>query len=145
MRKSIVLQRCSFAMIMLGALGWSGVALADPCEGQLPSRAGAEFSGVVRYVGDGDGLCIGAAGSAASTWIEVRLADLNAPELKEREWPAAKALLERISLGRGVQCVATRGRNARVRSYDRVIAICRIGGRSLGDLLRDAGGAEGGN
>jgi hypothetical protein len=41
--------------------------------------------------------------------------------------------------------VATRGRNGRVRSYDRVIAVCRIEGRSIGALLREAGGVEGGN
>ena len=35
-------------------------ALADPCEAPLPRRAGETFSGAVRYVGDGDSLCIGA-------------------------------------------------------------------------------------
>lgn len=145
MTKAPVLRHAYFALISHGALAWPGVALADPCEGPLPSRAGAEFSGVVRYVGDGDGLCVGAGGSSASNWIEVRLADFNAPELGAREGPAAKALLERLALGRNVQCVATRGRNGRVRSYDRVIAVCRIGGRRIGDLLREAGGVEGGN
>lgn len=120
-------------------------AFADPCEGPLPRRAGAEFSGVVRYVGDGDSLCVGAAGAPASTWIEVRLADFNAPEIRDRGGAAAKTLLERLAFGQSVACVATRGRNGRVRSYDRVIAACRIGGRSIGALLREAGGVEGGN
>ena len=30
-------------------------------------------------------------------------------------------------------------------SYDRVVATCRIGGRSIGDLLKAAGNVEGGN
>ena len=30
-------------------------------------------------------------------------------------------------------------------SYDRVVARCEIGGRSVGDLMRAAGVAEGGN
>lgn len=126
-------------------LGAQGLAFADPCEGASPGRIGAAFSGVVRYVGDGDSLCVGTANSGADTWIEVRLADFNAPELSSNQGPAAKAMLERLVLGREAQCVATRGRNGRVRSYDRVIAICRVGGRRVGDLLRAAGGLEGGN
>jgi hypothetical protein len=43
-------------------------ARADPCEGRLPSRAGERFSGTVRYVGDGDGLCVGRSGDPDS-WI----------------------------------------------------------------------------
>lgn len=34
-------------------------AHADPCEGSLPSRPGQQFSGLVRYVGDGYGFCVG--------------------------------------------------------------------------------------
>lgn len=118
-------------------------ALADPCEGDLPSRAGASFSGTVRYVGDGDSLCVGQSDDA-STWIEVRLADFNAPELHSPEGPSAKAALERIALGRPARCVAQRGRNGRVISYDRVIATCSIAGHGLGALLREAGVQEGG-
>lgn len=39
---------------------------------------------------------------------------------------------------------AVDGRNARVIVYDRVIASCGLNGRSFGDLLRAAGGREGG-
>lgn len=120
------------------------LAFADPCEGPLPSTAGAEFSGVVRYVGDGDSLCIGASRDPA-TWIEVRLADFNAPELHSEGGQAARAALERLAMGQQARCVATRGRNRRVRSYDRVIATCRIGGRGIGEALRAAGVREGGN
>ena len=47
------------------------VAWADPCEGPLPRRAGETFSGQVRYIGDGDSLCVGNS-SDPTTWIEVR-------------------------------------------------------------------------
>jgi endonuclease YncB( thermonuclease family) len=120
------------------------VAWADPCEGPLPRRAGETFSGPVRYIGDGDSLCVGSS-SDPSTWIEVRLADFNAPELHAQGGEAAKHALERLAMGQNAQCVATRGRNGRVVSYDRVIATCRIGGRRIGDALRSAGAREGGN
>lgn len=42
-------------------------------------------------------------------------------------------------MGRNAECIANR------QSYDRVVATCRIGGRSIGDLLRAAGSIEGGN
>lgn len=130
-------------LFALAALAWPAFAFADPCEGDLPQRAGVQFSGTVRYVGDGDGLCVGAS-SDPRTWVEVRLADFNAPELNTPLGAAAKAVLERIALGRAAQCVAGGGRTRRVVSYDRVIATCRIGGRRIGDLMREAGIEEGG-
>jgi len=69
-----------FIIVLLLFLCSPALAFADPCEGPLPRTAGAEFSGVVRYVGDGDSLCVGNSSDPA-TWIEVRLADFNAPEL----------------------------------------------------------------
>lgn len=119
-------------------------ARADPCEGPLPSRAGTTFSGTVRYVVDGDGLCVGASADPA-TWVEVRLADFNAPELRERDGPQSREMLRRLVFGREVSCVSTRGRSGRVISYDRVIATCRLNGRRLGDLLRASRAPEGGN
>lgn len=74
-------------------------AHADPCEGRLPSRPSATFAGTVRYVGDGDGLCVGQTADP-NEWIEVRLADFNAPELNVPDGPAAKAALERLALKR---------------------------------------------
>lgn len=120
------------------------LAWADPCEGPLPSRVGESFSGQVRYVGDGDSLCVGSS-SDTNTWIEVRLADFDAPELHDDGGRAARAALERIALGQQAQCVARRGRSGRVVSYDRVIATCTIGGLRIGDSLRAAGAREGGN
>lgn len=133
-----------FIAFLLLFLSVPALAFADPCEGALPGRAGAEFSGIVRYVGDGDSLCIGNSSDPA-TWIEVRLADFNAPELHAEGGEAAKTALERLAMGQNAQCVATRGRNGRLVSYDRVIASCRIGGRRIGDALRGAGVREGGN
>jgi endonuclease YncB( thermonuclease family) len=121
-----------------------GVALADPCEGPLPQRAGQTFSGTVRYVGDGDSLCVGSS-SDPNTWIEVRLGDFNAPELHSPSGPGAKSALEHIAMGEAAQCVAGGGRHGNVTSYDRVIATCRINGRAIGDLMRAAGVQEGGN
>lgn len=111
-------------------------ALADPCEGPLPAR-NTTFSGVVRYVGDGDGLCVGPAGRP-DRWIEIRLGDFYAPELHERGGADAKRRLERLVFGQTLSCRAGR------RSYDRVIGYCTIRGRSVGALLRANGGREGG-
>jgi len=120
------------------------VAKADPCEGRLPDRAGQTFSGVVRYIGDGDSLCVGP-GNDPATWIEVRLSDFDAPEMHSPTGRAARDRLSRHVRGRVISCVAERGRNGRVIVYDRVIAACRLNGRGVGDLLRAAGGQEGGN
>jgi len=119
-------------------------ALADPC-GAIPDRgpmpthltAGKTFSGPVAYVGDGDSLCV-ATGPTTDQWVEVRIADFYAPELSAPGGREAKATLERMAKGRHAVCTAGR------RSYDRVVATCRIGGVSIGDLMRSAGVAEGG-
>lgn len=124
------------AAALLIALGFGSQAAADPCEAPLP-RSGATFSGTVRYVGDGDGLCVGSHPDPR-TWIEVRVSDFYAPELSEPGGQEAKAALRRIALGQRTACRAGRA------SYDRVIARCTIKGRSVGDLLRRAGVREGG-
>lgn len=110
----------------------------------MPDRAGASFSGLVRYIGDGDSLCAGP-NSDPSTWIEVRLSDFNAPELHSPTGRADRDRLSGLVRGRVLTCVAVRGRNGRVIVYDRVIASCRLNGRRVGDLLRAAGGREGGD
>lgn len=120
------------------------IAHADPCTAELPRRAGEAFEGTVRYVGDGDSLCVGQSGDPG-TWIEVRLGDFDAPELHSADGPRSKQFLEQIALGREASCRAQRGRSGRVIVYDRVIAVCRVGGRSIGDLLRGAGAPSGGN
>lgn len=119
-------------------------AYADPCKAPLLAQPGVRFSGTVQYVGDGDGLCVGRTADP-NEWIEVRLADFDAPELHQPGGTAAKAALERIALHREVTRTAERGRRGRVVSFDRVIARCRIGTGGIRDLLRQAGIVAGGN
>ena len=133
------------------ALACASPANADPCKaipdkGPSPSwlKAGANFQGTVRHIIDGDGLCVGI-GPDPSTWIEVRLGDFDATELATYPGRQAKAVLSRIAEGRQASCKAVRGRSGRVRVHDRVIAVCRIGGISVGDAMRSAGIVEGGN
>jgi endonuclease YncB( thermonuclease family) len=100
-------------------------------------RSGQVFAGPVVYVGDGDSLCV-AFGPSHAQWAEVRLADFYAPEINEPGGPEAKATLSRLVEGREVNC------KAQHRSYDRVVAVCWLKGRSVGDLMRSAGIQEGG-
>lgn len=120
----------------LGVILWLfTTAPADPCQAPLPERAGDTFVGTVRYVIDGDSLCVGQTQNP-HTWIEVRLADWDAVELTAPGGRAAKARLRDLVLGRSVHCTAVRGRLGRITSYDRVMASCRLAGRQIGDLLR---------
>ncbi len=121
------------ALLVLGVVP----AVADPCTAPLPKR-GETFSGVVRYVGDGDSLCVGKTANGTE-WIEVRLADFYAPELHSAGGQAAKHSLEKIAQGKPVECVADH------RSYDRIVARCTVQGFSIGDVMRRAGVREGGN
>jgi len=137
--------RTILCLAVLGAMSAATAAKADPCKaipdrGPMPAflHRGASFSGPVVYVGDGDSLCV-AVGNGPSNWVEVRLEDFYSPELHSPSGPQAKAALERIAMGRDAACVADH------QSYDRVVATCRIGGRSIGELMRAAGVAEGGN
>lgn len=125
-------------------------ALADPCraipdKGPRPTWAKAGFvvTGTARYIIDGDGLCIGSTGDPQG-WVEIRLADFYAPELKESGGAVAKAALTRLTGGRTIRCTAVKGDGGRAVSYDRLIAVCRIGKTSLADLMRRDGQYEGG-
>ena len=131
------------SLAVIGAICVAAPALADPCEGRLPSRPDECFAGQVRYVGDGDSLCIGRSPDPAE-WIEVRLADFDAPELHEPQGEQTKRFLAALVLGHEAVCSARPGRSGRVISYDRVIALCRVDGVPIGTLLRRAGAPEGG-
>jgi endonuclease YncB( thermonuclease family) len=102
-----------------------------------PAR-GSTFTGVVSYVGDGDSFCV-AVGARPNQWVEVRLADFYAPELNAAGGRDAKSALQKAVNGQRLTC------NAGHRSYDRVVAQCRIRGRSVAEVLRAAGAVEGGN
>ena len=137
-------ERTSLALALLLALG-ATVAHADPCKaiadrGPMPAylTPGKAFSGPIVYIGDGDSLCV-AIGQGPGAWVEVRLADFYAPELAAPGGREAKDTLDRIAMGKRVDCVAQH------RSYDRVVSRCTLGGVSLGDRMRAAGASEGGN
>lgn len=132
-----------FAAALGAGLAIAPAAAADPCEGALPRQDGAHFAGVVRYVGDGDSLCVGESDDPAS-WIEVRLADFDAPELNEPGGAEGRAIARRVLMGRRASCTTTRGRSGRTTSWDRVFALCAIDGRPIGDLLREANAPRGG-
>ena len=118
------------ALVVFGVMAsWPSLANADPCEADLPKR-GTSFTGEVRYIVDGDSLCVGT-NANPRTWIEVRLADFFAPELSKPGGEAAKATLRGIAYGRNVVCRAGR------RSYDRVVARCTLSGRSVGELMSE--------
>ncbi|WP_206364930.1 hypothetical protein [Sphingomonas panacis] len=92
---------------------------------------------MVRYIGDGNSLCVGPAGRPAR-WIEIRLADFNASEPCDRGGREAKRLPESRVMNRVLFCRAGR------QSYDRVVAACRLDGRPLSNALRARGGQEDG-
>ena len=136
------------ASAALFALAVADPSLADPCEaiqqsGPLPAwvTPGAPFAGRVRHVIDGDSLCVGST-SDPRKWVEVRLADLYAPELHDEGGTEARATMRRIAEGRDVECTVTT--HGRVRSYDRIVAVCSLRGRRLGDFMRAAGIREAG-
>lgn len=135
----------AICLALAGFLALVSPALADPCEaisenGPMPARLGfgSSFSGPVAVVIDGDSMCV-AVGAGPENLVEVRLADYFAPESGQSGGSRAKAALERIALGRQATCVAN------LRTYDRIAARCRIDGRPVGDLMRQAGVAEGGS
>ncbi|MBX9747043.1 MAG: hypothetical protein K2X34_09090 [Hyphomonadaceae bacterium] len=95
---------------------------------------------------DGDSLCVGPAEGDGSTWIEVRLMDFDAPEASQDGGAEAEATLSRLVLSREAQCTVTRSdRSGATRSYDRVHAVCRVNGQTVGEAMRAAGVSEGGN
>ena len=89
--------RIVIGLALLAALTTTTATKADPCRaipdrGPMPSylHRGAQFSGPVVYVGDGDSLCV-AVGQGPANWVEIRLEDFYAPELHSPTGPAAKA------------------------------------------------------
>lgn len=130
------------AVMLLASPAWADPCKAIPDRGPLPAylAKGQVFSGPVSYVADGDGLCIAVGRSGdRSRWVEVRLGDYYAGELYDEGGQTAKDTLARITRGQRIVCTS-QGR----KTYDRVVAICRIGGVSLGERMRRAGIPEAG-
>ncbi|RYZ15171.1 MAG: nuclease [Alphaproteobacteria bacterium] len=133
--------------------GWVGLwiissalaapAYADPCEAKLPRKVGVVFSGTVRYVGDGDSLCVGQT-TDPNEWIEVRVQDFRAPELGKPTGKEARAILVGVALGKPIICTVVKGDTGRTTSWDRVFGRCLVGGVSVGDLMRAKGAPTGG-
>lgn len=118
-------------------------ALADPCEAPVTGyKPGQVISGLVWHGIDGDGLCVGLSPDPA-TWVEVRESRFFAPELNQPGGREAKRAMDR-QVGKRAVCTVERGTNGATRSYDRVIASCRIEGRSVAEIMGAAGVAEGG-
>ena len=131
------------ALLMLAGLVVSTAAHADPCTARVSGyRPGEVVRGTIHYVGDGDSLCVGPSRDP-STWVEIRLADWFAPELHDAGGRQAKRALERL-LGQTAVCTAVRGQDGRTASYDRLIAICSVRGRTIADQMRRAGIEQGG-
>lgn len=127
-----VVAAVAFGLICAPALAdWDD----DACRGPLPTPT-AKFSGVVTWIGDGDMLCIG---PDRDRRIEVRVSDFNAPELNQPGGIAARDALRGIALNKVVARVGTH------HNGERIVARCTLNGRSVGDLMREAGVPEGGN
>jgi len=132
------------ALLTAALLLAPSMALADPCTAPVRGFSpGEKFVGTVRYVGDGDGLCVGPT-SDPRTWIEVRLVNWFAPELSEPGGREAKNALEGQTKGRAAVCTVRRGHDGKTWSYDRVIASCAVDGRDIGRLMGAAGVTQGG-
>jgi len=137
--------RVLLGLVLGFGLSCAAPALADPCEavsedGPLPGYLsfGARFAGPVTFVIDGDSFCV-AVGPGHDQWVEVRLAGFFAPESGGPGGARAKAALERAVLGKDAVC------HANLRSYDRIVAECTVGGRSVSDLMLASGVKQGGN
>ena len=126
------------AIAGLSVLGFSTGVRGETC--RLP-LAHERFEGVVVRVVDGDTLVLRAASCSA---LHVRLANLDAPELKEPGGLIAATALIRLAHLKQASCIVSRGRSGNYRSYGRAMAKCAVDGRDLGDSLRAAGVKEGG-
>jgi len=117
--------------------------VADPCEAPVAGyKPGQKITGLVRYAGDGDSLCVGMS-SDPSTWVEIREARWFAPELNEPGGRQAKKAMDRL-VGRRAICTVERGHNGSTRSYDRVIAACVVNGQPISRIMARAGVGQGG-
>jgi endonuclease YncB( thermonuclease family) len=99
--------------------------------------AQAPFSGIVTQVVDGDTLCVGS--------IEVRLEGIDAPEKSEKCWrelrrwpcgPPATQALQSMAMGHAITCQAKY-----CDSRGRTVALCRLNGADLSEVMVSAGWA----
>jgi len=142
-RPSPMKRRMIRLVLTASILAVAAPALADPCTAPVESyKPGQRITGLVRYAGDGDSLCVGPSSDPRS-WVEIREAQWFAPELNEADGRQAKAVMDGL-VGRRAICTVERGHNRSTRSYDRVIAACKVDGRPIGKIMAQAGIAQGG-
>lgn len=121
-------------------------ALGSPCAAPATGyRPGAVVSGEVVRVVDGDSLWLAMAPGPEGC-IKIRIADFYAPEVRDPGGSEATVWMAALAAGRRLTCTAERSASnpSRTYSYDRLVAVCRVGEWSLGDLMRSAGVEEGG-
>lgn len=138
--------RVTLLLIGIGflALAWLSLPnmareLERPAAAPAASDPPALITARVASIVDGDGLVL-------ASGAEIRLGDFNAPEWNQPGGPEATAALREIAYGKIVACTPCEGarRTGQCRSYDRIIATCRLSGQRLGDLMRARGVREGG-
>jgi len=120
------------AVVALAAWGYSEWTKTPPANGRIDGEA---IAGAVRVV-DGDSLEIGTA--------RIRLFGIDAPELRQlcRDANggdttcglAARDALTRLIGGRDVSCAP-----AEAPSYDRTVAICKVGDTDLSEAMARGG------
>ena len=89
-------------------------------------RSDGQIEDVVGKVIDGDTLYVGP--------TKIRLQGIAASELDEPFGPEARDFLTAIALGKRARCDLT----GEI-SFDRQVAVCRIDGRDLGEMMIEAG------
>lgn len=102
----------------LGALGLSGLGRGAAGE--------VDLTGVVTHVRDGDTIVVGD--------TPVRLQGISAPERGGPHGPAATRFMRELTLGRTATCDLTGER-----THDRVVGLCRVDGRDVGEAIVRAG------
>jgi endonuclease YncB( thermonuclease family) len=135
------LRRAAASIALLFTLALAGLASEAPPVARAMARIAIgqeEIAGVVREVIDGDSLVVGR--------TEIRLTDFSAPEWNEQGGTTAKLAMYGLAFGREVVCTPCEGTRVpfRCRSYDRILAKCRLNGVSLGELMRARYVREGG-
>lgn len=130
---------CVFVFLVMVIFVW-----VDFCEGCLFFQLGQQFLGMVCYVGDGDGLCVGNF-SDLNIWIEVCLVDFDVFEFYVFDGCLFKLFFEQVVFGQNVICEVWCGWCGCVIVFDWVIVVCCVYGCLIGDLFCVWYVLEGGN
>jgi endonuclease YncB( thermonuclease family) len=111
----------AFAIVAGAAMGF----VVEPPS--LPTIfAQGSVSGIVEHVRDGDTIVV--------SGQPIRLQGVSAPESGTRHGQAATEFMVRLVKGKTVQCD-----DSGERSYDRIVAVCFLNGRDIGEAIISAG------